>query len=95
MHSRNAQVVPVAVAYMRRLKTSLRIDYEGKDVDVPPGTSIIIVPWVIHRNEEYFPNPEQFDPDRFLPEELQETQSLFFGILSWPQELHWDQIWNE
>ncbi|ODM88373.1 Cytochrome P450 4c21 [Orchesella cincta] len=38
------RLFPVAVAYMRRLKTSLRIDYEGKDVDVPPGTSIIIVP---------------------------------------------------
>lgn len=35
---------------------------------VPPGTVIGISPWVLHRDETYWENPEGFDPDRFLPE---------------------------
>ncbi|CAL8127942.1 unnamed protein product [Orchesella dallaii] len=76
------RLLPVAVAYMRRLQAKLRIEYEGKEVDVPPGTSIIIVPWVIHRNEEYYPNPEEFNPDRFLPEENAKRHSHSFLTFS-------------
>ncbi|ODM88140.1 Cytochrome P450 4C1 [Orchesella cincta] len=44
-------------------------EYNGNQVDVPVGTQVAIVPWAIHRNEDYWPNPETFNPDRFLPEE--------------------------
>ncbi|XP_042895835.1 cytochrome P450 4V2 isoform X2 [Parasteatoda tepidariorum] len=35
---------------------------------IPKGASLIICPYMMHRNEEFFPNPEVFDPDRFTPE---------------------------
>jgi cytochrome P450 len=32
------------------------------------GSDVLLVPWVIHRHEKFWTNPEAFDPDRFLPE---------------------------
>ncbi|HJS74853.1 MAG TPA: cytochrome P450 [Vicinamibacteria bacterium] len=35
---------------------------------VPAGSDVLLIPWVIHRHESFWTNPEAFDPDRFLPE---------------------------
>uniref|UniRef100_A0A0K8SC59 Cytochrome P450 4C1 n=1 Tax=Lygus hesperus TaxID=30085 RepID=A0A0K8SC59_LYGHE len=35
---------------------------------IPKGTFAVINFYQIHRNEKYFPNPEVFNPDNFLPE---------------------------
>ena len=34
---------------------------------VRAGTLVCISPWTLHRNPAYWPDPERFDPDRFLP----------------------------
>ena len=34
---------------------------------VPKGTTVLIFIYQIHRDEKYFPQPELFNPDRFLP----------------------------
>ncbi|GFT86251.1 cytochrome P450 4V2 [Nephila pilipes] len=38
------------------------------DTKIPKGTTCMVFTHVLHRDEEVFPNPEKFDPDRFLPE---------------------------
>ncbi|GMR52417.1 hypothetical protein PMAYCL1PPCAC_22612, partial [Pristionchus mayeri] len=35
---------------------------------IPRGASLVISPFLVHRNERLYPNPEIYDPDRFLPE---------------------------
>lgn len=35
---------------------------------IPPGKMMHLHIFDLHRDEEQFPDPEKFDPDRFLPE---------------------------
>lgn len=37
-------------------------------ITVPKGMIVGIPVWAIHHSEEYYPNPDRFDPERFLPE---------------------------
>lgn len=38
------------------------------EYEIPPQVVVVIVPYLLHREEKHFPNPLTFDPDRFLPE---------------------------
>lgn len=42
------------------------------DVVIPQGVSVIIYTYGLHHNEKFWPNPERFDPDRFLPENMKD-----------------------
>lgn len=47
-------------------REALRDDEIG-GYPVPARSTILISAWVSHRNPEFWPAPEAFDPDRFLP----------------------------
>jgi cytochrome P450 len=36
--------------------------------ELPTPTNVFTSPWALHHNPRYWPDPERFDPDRFLPE---------------------------
>ncbi len=35
---------------------------------VPKGALVLAVPWLLHRHRKYWPQPDEFVPERFLPE---------------------------
>jgi len=39
---------------------------------IPAGITIYIQKYSLHRHPECYPNPEEFNPDNFLPERVRE-----------------------
>jgi cytochrome P450 len=54
---------------MRRTREEVRLG----DVTLPPGTEIVFSPHALHHDPRYFPAPDLFDPDRWLPERAAES----------------------
>ncbi|MGW7027047.1 cytochrome P450 [Streptomyces xanthophaeus] len=53
---------------------------------VPAGADVIIAPWVTHRHERYWPDPDRFDPGRFTPEaEAQRPRYAWFPFGGGPR----------
>jgi len=63
-------------------RTALADDSVG-GIDIPAGASLLVMPWLVHRNELYWDRPGHFIPDRFMPgerEKLDRFQYLPFGV---------------
>ncbi|VVC41084.1 Hypothetical protein CINCED_3A021256 [Cinara cedri] len=69
------RLYPSVPAISRELQTTLEL----KNCIIPPKTTISVIPYIIHRNENLYPNPEEFIPDRFLDEE--NKNKFLFGYL--------------
>lgn len=46
-------------------------DFKLGGYTIPAGANIVMSQWIMHRQPRYFPEPEKFDPDRWLPERMQ------------------------
>ena len=54
--------------------------------DVPAGALIVISPWLVHRHEGQWPEPERFDPDRFAdPSASSPTRSGYIPFGTGPR----------
>ena len=50
-------------------------------IDIKAGSLIVISPWVVHRNESIWPNPDVFEPARFMSNERPASGAyLPFGL---------------
>lgn len=61
------RLYPSVFAIFRNIDEDVKL----QSYTVPAGTQIHIDICNIHRNPEFWPNPDVFDPDRFLPELVQ------------------------
>jgi cytochrome P450 len=46
-------------------------DFELRGYRMPAGANLVMSQWIVHRNPTYFPDPERFNPDRWLAERSQ------------------------
>jgi cytochrome P450 len=58
------RLYPPAYAFGRMALRDVRLGQYA----IRKGTVVLACPYVLHRRADYFANPEEFDPDRFLPE---------------------------
>ncbi|KAI5460621.1 cytochrome P450 [Mariannaea sp. PMI_226] len=55
----------------------------GGNAFIPKGTQVACSAWSLHRNPEVFPNPEEWNPERWLkatPEQLYEMRKWFWAF---------------
>ncbi|KAH8295505.1 hypothetical protein KR018_012458, partial [Drosophila ironensis] len=62
-------------------------DYTVPDSNhvIPKGTPVVISLYGIHRDAEYFPNPETYDPDRFTEENRNYNPTAFMPFGEGPR----------
>lgn len=53
-----------SLGYLNRVCTK-RYNIPGTDVVLDKGTMVLISSWGLHRDPEYYDNPDVFDPNRF------------------------------
>lgn len=55
-------------------------DYKvpGTEIIIKKGQQIIISPYAIQNDPDYYENPEVFNPDRFLPEEVKKRNQYAY-----------------
>lgn len=52
---------------------------------VPPGTDIYLSPYILHRTDQYWPDPDRFDPDRFALASADKKERPYFPFSLGPR----------
>ncbi|XP_014363276.2 cytochrome P450 6B1 [Papilio machaon] len=62
------RLYPLADLIQRVTRSEYKVP--GTDITLEKGCPVIMSGWGIHKDPQYFPDPERFDPDRFSPENV-------------------------
>lgn len=82
----SAVIKEVLRLYSAVLTLLQRVVPEGPGIEInghtlPPGVRVGAQAWTMHRHPSVFPDPEQFDPDRWLEEQpAQRAHFIPFGL---------------
>jgi cytochrome P450 len=68
------RLYPPIWLFTRKSRTALTV----QDYTLPAQSNFIICAYTLHRHPLYWPNPEKFDPDRFLPENVAKRPKLAY-----------------
>ncbi|XP_068900357.1 cytochrome P450 4C1-like isoform X1 [Tenebrio molitor] len=74
------RLFPIAPILFRHVQEDIKI----RDIVIPEGSELLIPVHFIHRNPIHWPDPLKFDPDRFLPEEIEKRPRYSFMPFSIP-----------
>ncbi|XP_055371663.1 probable cytochrome P450 28d1 [Condylostylus longicornis] len=55
-------------------------NYDGTTLKIEKGMPIHIPTYIVHNDEEYYPDPEKYDPERFSPENGGEKKYRDMGV---------------
>ena len=78
-------VIQESVRYVNVAATFRRCTKPWKipdtDIIIPVGTDIVIPIMSLHRDPEYWEDPDRFDPERFAPENKAKIRNLSLLLL--------------
>ncbi|KAJ3617676.1 hypothetical protein MTP99_006773 [Tenebrio molitor] len=74
------RLFPVGPILFRHVQEDIKI----RDIVIPQGCELLIPTHFIHRNPKYWPDPLKFNPDRFLPEEIEKRPRYCYMPFSIP-----------
>ncbi|KAF6200046.1 hypothetical protein GE061_006346 [Apolygus lucorum] len=60
------RLYPPVPAIARRVNREVKL--ASRDLTIPAGSTVIVATYALHRRSDIYPNPEEFNPDNFLPE---------------------------
>jgi len=62
------------------------------DYALPPGTDVVISPYLVHRHPGFWPDAERFDPDRFITPEKPVDRFAYLPFGLGPRACIGDQL---
>jgi retinoid hydroxylase len=71
---------PAAVVLMRGAVNDFALmggRNEDQEYHIPGGTQVQLLPIFVHHRADYWENPEEFDPDRFMPPRDEDTRTPY------------------
>lgn len=75
-HTETLRKHPILAQLLRQANEDFKVP--GTEMVIEKGTTLLIPVHSIHRDPEYYPEPERFDPSRFEPEAIKQRNPYAF-----------------